>query len=423
MKCERGYHVVNDQGNRNPGPSTEWPAGRTSRVPFWVYTSDQVYRREQERIFGGAVWAYVGLAAEIPDAGDFKRAEIGDRPVIVVRDKSGEVHVLENRCAHRGAQFCQLRHGNTREFTCPYHHWTYDLGGKLLGMPFRHGLNQQGGMPADFDPEEHGLRRLRVTERHGVIFASYSQTVEPFEDYLGPTMLALFDRVFDGRPLTLLGYSRQAIPANWKLMFENVKDPYHATLMHVFLITFGLFRAGQISGLQMDATGRHAAITFQRDQASGPGELKNLKTFKANLTLNDPSLLDTQSEYAQYTNVMQTLWPNVIIQQQSNTLATRQLVTRGIREFELVWTFFGYAGDSEALTRRRLLQANLMGPAGFVAIDDSEMMKFLQGGIAPYPNASTVVEMGGRDWHDENHIITEAAIRAFYEYYRKVMEL
>ena len=66
------------------------------------------------------------------------------------------------------------------------------------------------------------------------------------------------DRVFNGKSLKILGYSRQLIPSNWKLMFENLKDPYHATLLHVFLISFGLFRGDQESASLMDETGRHA---------------------------------------------------------------------------------------------------------------------------------------------------------------------
>jgi salicylate 5-hydroxylase large subunit len=262
-----------------------------------------------------------------------------------------------------------------------------------------------------------------VAERNGVIFASFAAEVEPLEQYLGPKMLPIFDRLFDGRPLRVLGYLRQAIPANWKLMFENVKDPFHATLMHVFLVTFGLFRADQPSGVCMDETGRHAALLFQRGAAKDNDELARINALRKNLKLHDPILLETQSEYSTYTNTMQTVWPNAILQQQSNTLATRQIVTRGSSEFELVWTFFGYADDTEALTRLRLRQANLMGPAGFVALDDSEMVKYLQNGVVPYPEASTVLEMGGRDWRDEPHIITESAIRAFYDYYRKVMDL
>jgi len=128
-------------------------------------------------------------------------------------------------------------------------------------------------------------------------------------------------------------------------------------------------------------------------------------------------------EFPEYTVVMTTLWPNLIIQQQSNTLAMRQLITRGPAAFELAWTYFGYADDDEDMTRRRLRQANLMGPAGFVSIDDSEVMKFSQSGVAPYPQEAGVMEMGGREWKDEQHMVTESVIRAFYAYYRRVMEI
>jgi anthranilate 1,2-dioxygenase large subunit len=75
------------------------------------------------------------------------------------------------------------------------------------------------------------------------------------------------------------------------------------------------------------------------------------------------------------------------------------------------------------MTRRRLRQANLMGPAGFVSIDDSEVMKFSQGGVGAYPDSAGVMEMGGRDWKNEAHMVTESVIRGFYDYYRQVMEI
>src|SRR5439155_25715469 len=104
--------------------------------------------------------------------------------------------------------------------------------------------------------------------------------------------------------------------------------------------------------------------------------------------------------------VMTTRWPNLIIQQQSNTLAMRQLITRGPAAFELAWTYFGYAADDEDMTRRRLRQANLMGPAGFVSIDDSEVMKFSQAGVGPYPEGDGVMEVGGRGWKGGKHMVT-----------------
>ena len=159
-----------------------WPEAGVSRVPYWVYTDPAIYQREQERIFRGASWSYVGLVAEVPEPGDFKRTTIGDKPVVLVRDKDGALNVFENRCAHRGVQFCQTHDGNASEFMCPYHQWTYGLKGDLIGVPFRRGVKEQGGMPPDFDPKDHGLRKLKVTERGGVIFASFDLAMEPFED-------------------------------------------------------------------------------------------------------------------------------------------------------------------------------------------------------------------------------------------------
>jgi len=400
-----------------------WHAMGIARVPYHIYTDPQIYAREQERIFCGKSWNYVGLSTEISNPGDFKRTVIGDKPVVVIRDSEAKVNVVENRCAHRGVQFCQKPFGHAKEFMCPYHQWTYNLKGDLIGVPFRRGVKKQGGIPADFDPAQHGLRKLKVHERHGVIFASFADDVESFEQYLGESMLKLFDRVFDGRSLTVLGYSRQLIPANWKLMFENIKDPYHASLLHVFLVTFGLFRADNPSKVRMDRTGRHGALISEKGEQNKSEDVAEMKSFRAQLKLADPRLLEPVREFPEYTVVMQTLWPNLIIQQQSNTLATRQLITRGPGEFELFWTFFGYATDSEEMTLRRLRQANLMGPAGFVSIDDSEVMKFSQDGIVPSPSDAGVMEMGGRDWSDEDHIVTEGVIRAFYDYYRKVMDL
>jgi len=390
-----------------------WPDAGVSRIPYWVYTDPDVYRLEQERIFQGPSWSYVALACEIPNPGDFVRTSVGETPVVVVRDRGGEVRCLVNRCAHRGAMFCREPYGNTPKFQCPYHQWTYTLEGQLIGVPFEKGRDGQGGMPADFDVACNGLETLRVAERHGVLFASFSDDVEPFEDYLGEEMLGWFDRVFDGRELRLLGYLRQRLPCNWKLMFENIKDPYHATLLHVFLVTFGLFRADNPSATKMDKTGRHSVLVSQRG-----------KTLEGGLTLNDASLLTPVKEFAgDATVVMQTLWPNLIVQQQSNTLAMRQMVPRGPSAHDLHWTFFGYADDTEEMTTIRLRQANLMGPAGFVSIDDGEVMRLSQDGVSVDARRAGVAEMGGHGTEDADHMLTEGAIRAFYEHYREVLGL
>jgi salicylate 5-hydroxylase large subunit len=235
-------------------------------------------------------------------------------------------------------------------------------------------------------------------------------------------MLGYYDRVFDGRELELLGYMRQRIPCNWKFMFENLKDPYHASVLHVFLITFGLFRLDQKSGVEMDETGRHAVLISRRGEQALNEATREMTNFRADLKLNDPRLIDPAPEFpGDLTVVMQTIYPNVIVQQQSNTLAMRQLVTRGPHAFDLNWTFFGYKGDTADLRQRRIRQANLMGPAGLVSVDDSEVIALSQEGAAVYPETESVLEMGGRSTADTDHMITEAGVRGFYKHYIQAM--
>jgi salicylate 5-hydroxylase large subunit len=410
----------------SPSPHTAraWPDEGRSRVPNWVYTDPDIFAREQGCIFGANDWLYVCLEAEIPNPGDFKRSQLGTRDVVAVRGTGGAINVLINRCAHRSMQVCTASRGTAKEFVCPYHQWTYDLAGNLRSLPFRRGYRGQGGMPADFRLEEHGLQRLAVTQRNGVVFASFGAPNETLETYLGARMLGYFDRVFDGRELVVLGYMRQRIPSNWKLMFENIKDPYHASLLHVFLVTFGLFRLDQQSAVEMDDTGRHAVLVSRKGAQESNEATAQMRAFKANFSLQDKRLLDPVREFAgDATVVMQTLWPNLIVQQQSNTLAMRQIVPIDVRTFDLAWTFFGYAGDTPEMRQRRLRQANLMGPAGLVSLDDSEAMLLSQAGIDGSDDENCLVEMGGRAVTNEPHMVTETAIRGFYQHYRSVMGL
>jgi salicylate 5-hydroxylase large subunit len=189
-------------------------------------------------------------------------------------------------------------------------------------------------------------------------------------------------------------------------------------------VTFGLFRADNPSSTKMDPTGRHSVLVSSRSEGTDNATTRALRSFKEGFELADPNLLTPVREFpGAATVLMQTPWPNLIVQQQSNTLATRQMVPRGPDAHDLHWTFFGYADDTEEMTAIRLRQANLMGPAGFVSIDDGEVMRLSQDGVAVDPRRTGVAEMGGRGVEDQDHMVTEVAIRAFYEHYRRVMGL
>jgi salicylate 5-hydroxylase large subunit len=415
----------------SPSSSADaWHQQGAHRIPLAAYTRADWYARELERFFYRGHWCYVGLEAEIPNPGDFKRTAIGERSVIMVRDRAGSVNVVENVCAHRGLAFCRQNFGHRNEFTCPYHQWTYELDGTLLGVPMMRGVKSgsevQGGMPRDFRREDHGLTKLCVARRNGVVFASFDQSVESFEDYLGPDVLHYFDRVFDGRKLEVLGYSRQRIHGNWKLMQENIKDPYHPGLLHTWFVTFGLWRADQRSQLLTDAHGRHACMISRRNEGGAGAVTKGVTSFKANMKLADDRVLDVVAEpwWNGPTVVMTTIFPSLIIQQQVNSVSTRHIQPRGPGAFDFVWTHFAFEDDTPEMRRRRLRQANLFGPAGYVSADDGEVIEFSQQGAQRRPDRESLIELGGRDTATRTeHMVTETLIRGMYAYWRGVMEV
>lgn len=406
-------------------PDLHWPDD-PARVPDWIYTDERIYEHELQRIFLGRSWNYVGLDCELPEPGNYIRSFVGAIPVVVARDQAGNVHVFENRCAHRGVEFCRSYRGQTSEFICPYHNWAYDLQGNLIGVPFRRGVKGKGGMPRDFDAGTRGLRRFRVTRRHGVIFATASPDTERLEDYLGAEILREFDIIFDGSELTLLGIHRNTLPGNWKLYQENLKDPYHATLLHTYLTTFGLFVTSNESHILVDPIGRHSSLLSRRPQgrpAVAKEDGEQIAAFKETMKLNDPRVIEFVREFdSSWSGSAMTIWPNMAALRQTNILNTRQIVPRGPNELMMIWTVFGRKSDSEEMTRHRLRQNNIFGPGGFLGIEDNEALKFLQDGLRRSLPRDGIASLGDDD-ESPDIIITERAIRAMYRYYREVMGL
>jgi anthranilate 1,2-dioxygenase large subunit len=409
------------------GATVDWPRTDYSRVPYRLYHDPAIYEQELERIFKGPVWSYVGLEAELPNPGDFITTVIGETPIILARDNEGQLKAMVNRCAHRGALVRREPRGNATEHICIYHRWCYGQDGTLNGLPFRRGLKGKGGMGSDFDMAEHGLQPLAVQSYAGVIFASFLRDCEPLTDYLGPVIGAHLDRVFN-RPVRVLGYQRQRIHGNWKLYPENQRDTYHGSLLHEFQSTFGISRATQQGGVKMDARHRHNltwAKTGTDDEAEFSELYKADKVHGSELRLADPSMLRYRPEFEDGISLsICGIFPATTIHQISNSLATRQLRPRGTGEFEVYWTLFGYADDSEEMTQQRLLQANMVGPAGLISMEDGEAIEITHRAVKTEMEASSVVEMGGNGpIVDLDHRITDIPVRGFWSYYAELMNI
>jgi anthranilate 1,2-dioxygenase large subunit/terephthalate 1,2-dioxygenase oxygenase component alpha subunit len=406
-------------------PAMEWPAGQLTRVPYWVYQSPELYALEQRRIFEGPVWNFLCLEAEVAQPGDYRTTFVGSMPVVVVRDFDDEIYAFENRCAHRGALIALDSGGKARDFTCVYHAWNYDLKGNLKAVAFEDGVAGRGGMPKGFCREEHGPRKLRIAIFAGLVFGSLSDDVPPIEEYLGEEIAARIKRVLH-KPVVVTGRFTQSLPNNWKLYFENVKDSYHASLLHTFFTTFRINRLSQRGGLAIDASGgHHASFSFQdKGVAQHDYAAQGFRSENEDFALKDKSLLRVEDEFHDGC-VMQilTVFPGLVLQQIHNALAVRQVLPKGLNATALNWTTFGFVDDTPEMKRLRLQQNNLAGPAGYVSMEDGAVGGFVQRGIAAADSEAALLQMGGEGTASEGTRATEASVRGFWKCYRGHMGL
>jgi salicylate 5-hydroxylase large subunit len=174
----------------------------------------------------------------------------------------------------------------------------------------------------------------------------------------------------------------------------------------------------------MDDRHRHAAMISTRGQGGRAEQVTQVSSFKESMKLNDASFLDIVPEpwWQGPTAVMTTIFPSVILQQQVNSVSTRHIQPAGHGQFDFVWTHFGFEDDDATMTQRRLRQANLFGPAGFVSADDGEVIEFSQQAFESKPFHRTLAELGGREVENSEHMVTETLIRGMYRYWRDVME-
>ena len=402
-------------------PPVGW-SGDVTRVPFRVYRDQALLRTEQERVFEGPAWNFLCHEDEIANPGDWRATVVGQMPVVVARDADGEIAAFENRCAHRGALICLDDAGRgAKDFQCVYHAWRYDLRGNLKSVAFRHGVNGKGGMAPEFKVEQHGPRQLRVTTLRGLIFGTFSEQTPAIEEFIGPEVLARFDRILGGRKIEIIGRFVEVLPNNWKMYAENARDSYHASLLHLFFATFKLNRLSQGGGLVVSANGgcsvSETIAPTQSDDASYAG----MRSVDDDYKLRDPRLIDVVDEHPdRVRHQIVSVFPNFVLQKTQNAMALRFFSPEGVDRTNLEWIYFGYADDTPEMRRRRLRHLNLGGPAGFVSMEDGCVGGFVERGIATAESEAAIVEMGGAGIESQATRATEASVRGFWSLWRRM---
>ena len=404
----------------------KWPAEGNARVPYRMFSDPDIYRAELDRIFLGPTWQYLALGGELPQTGDYLTTFLGETPVIVTRGHDGEIHAMVNRCAHRGNLVCLKRRGHADNLTCVYHAWRYDLEGNLDSVAFRRGIAGKGGMPPSFRLEEHGLKKLRADKFGDLVFGTLSPEAPPLANYIGNQIGSRIHRVLHGKP-KILGTTSQILHNNWKLYFENVRDTYHATLLHSFFTTFRISRLTSEGGVDIAENGaHHASYTRNKvdrvDQATSDQLYAGIPSLRENFRLADPRFLAMAEEFGDDTTTqILSLFPNFVLQQIQNSIALRLVLPKGPDKTELQWTYIGFEEDEPAMTELRLAQANLVGPAGYVSMEDGAVGNFIQRAIPGAEDECSVLEMGGFGHVSEANRTTEASVRSFWHVYRPLM--
>ena len=236
------------------------------RVHRRIYTDPAIFELEMERIFNAA-WVYVGHESQIKKSGDYFATRMGRKPVVLVRDHEGQVRVIHNQCAHRGAMVVATDKGNAAEFTCCYHGWTYHLDGRVKAVPLNHGY------PQGFDPKDPKLGMLpvpRVKSYRGFIFASGAEDGPSLEESLGHMTTSLddmVDRAPDGEIEVAGGVFKHAYDGNWKVYFENLCDAAHPLFTHRSSIDAALAQSDEVHS---DGSGEIAIRQMRQNAAPSP---------------------------------------------------------------------------------------------------------------------------------------------------------
>jgi phenylpropionate dioxygenase-like ring-hydroxylating dioxygenase large terminal subunit len=223
------------------------------RVHRRVYTDPAIFDLEMERIFG-RTWLYVAHESQLRRSGDFIRARLANREVLVTRGEDGRIHVLDNRCAHRGALLCTAAQGNRRNFLCPYHAWSFRLDGMLNAVPHPQSYPESFSLA---DPENQLGRPPRVDVYRGFIFASLAANGPSLLEHLG-SMTVAFDNLIDRSPDGEIELADSSFHleyrGNWKMHHENANDTLHPGFVHESSVSTARSTRGAAPAFDNDQT-------------------------------------------------------------------------------------------------------------------------------------------------------------------------
>lgn len=395
-----------------------------------VFTDPECLAEERRRIFDRC-WIYAGHESEVPHPGDFRSRNVAGRPLILVRGDDAKVRVLLNTCTHRGAMVCRNKMGNAKTFQCPYHAWTYNSRGQLVGVP---GEDSYG---PGFKREDMGLvSPAQVDSYRGFVFICFDATAPGLVEYLAGAKEYL-DLVADQSEIgmkVIAGQQAYSARANWKLLVENSYDGYHGAPTHQRYFTF-------LNDVGIDVRGRdlssprysrvedlgngHAAIEYT--SAWGRPVLQWIPTFGEEAKTRfaerrkkfDDRFGPERAERICDRNRNIGIFPNLVINDiMSLTIRTFYPIAPDYMEVN-AWAMGPLEESAEDSAVRLDNFLTFLGPGGFATPDDVEMLETCQRGFLNREVAWSDISRGMKS--ERPAITDELQMRAFWRRWNHLM--
>jgi fatty-acyl-CoA synthase len=395
-----------------------------------IYTDPAIFADEMERIFY-STWVFVGHESEVPEPNDYVVKSIGPQSVIMTRAKDGSIHLLQNRCAHRGNLVCEAPKGNTLAFRCQYHGWTYANNGDLLGFPYKQGYD------GVLDKSNITLGRVpRVESYQGFVFGSFAPDGPSLREHLGAATECL-DRLARispaGEVQLTAGWLKHRVKANWKMLLENETDGYHPQFVHSSIFSVATSGIGALysensTALCRDLGNGHTENDLRPEFRRIAEPMGWFGTTAEKVPNYVQAMRDSYGKAAEEIMIDGSphvmIFPNLFIAEiqlfQIQPLAVDQTVQH------VTCMQFKDAAD----LNRRVLQQTIgsVGPAGFLLADDSEMYERNQRGVAARNPEWVLIARGLNREHTDAEGFTvsnntdETTLRAIWRHYMTLMD-
>lgn len=345
------------------------PLAQASTIPGSWYTDPKVYEQERRSVFWNS-WQAIGRTDQVREPGMFFTADIAGEPILVVRNKDGELRAMSNVCRHRAARVECRDHGKATRFRCRYHGWAYDLNGRLAGVPDFDGVE-------NFCKDERPLPPLHVGVWGPFVFVHLGQPAQTVEEYMRPvgarsgakgveSMQFVARRVYEMR-------------CNWKIFCDNYLDgAYHVPTLHPGLAKI------------VDMDGYHTVIDGNSSVQVSP--LKKTQGSRLDETLNSVRSGDEAHYW--------WLWPNFMINVYDGTLDTNLVLPLGVDRCLCIFDFYFNETGTEAA---EAYAAKSLAVAHQVQLEDQDICEEVQRGLSSrsYDTGRFSVrrESGGHHFH------------------------